>query len=104
MREIKPWMDAMQLKMNDNKTEFIYFGGPKQLEKCIINQINVNGEMIPRSHITRYLRAYLDSTLTLKEYIKKKCKATMLSLLNIKVTRKCLTKETNTKAIIALVM
>ena len=47
MREIKSWMNAMQLKMNDNKTEFIYFGGPKQLEKCIINQINVNGEMIP---------------------------------------------------------
>ena len=97
-------MDAMQLKMNDNKTEFIYFGGPKQLEKCIINQINVNGEMIPRSHITRYLGAYLDSTLTLKEHIKKKCKAAMLNLLKIKMTRKFLTKGTSTKAIITLVM
>ena len=72
MREITSWMDAMQLKMNDKKTEFIYFSGPKQLEKCIINQINVNGEMIQRSHITRYLGTYVDSTLNIKEHIKKK--------------------------------
>ena len=90
--------------MNDNKTEFIYFGGPKQLEKCIINQINVNGEMIQRSHIARYLRAYPDSSLNLKEHIKKKCKAAMLNLLKIKAMRKFLTKETSTKAVIALVM
>ena len=44
MLDIKSWMDAVRLKMNDSKTEFIYFGGPKQLEKTIINQINVNAE------------------------------------------------------------
>ena len=104
MTDIKYWMDSIQLKMNDNKTEFIYFGGPKQLEKCIINQINVNGEMITRSHITRYIGAYLNSTLNLKEHIKIKCKAAMLNLLKIKATRKFLTKEVSTKAIIALVM
>ena len=56
--------------MNDNKTEFIYFGGSRQLEKYIINQINVNGEQIPRNHLTRYLGAYLDSALNFKQYIK----------------------------------
>ena len=55
MQGIKSWMDAVRLKMNKNKTKLIYFGGPRQLKKCIINQINVNGEMIPRSHITRSL-------------------------------------------------
>ena len=63
MLDIKSWMDAVQLKMNDSKTEFIYFGGPRQLQKCIVNQIDVNGEMIPWSHTTRYLGAYLDSVL-----------------------------------------
>ena len=28
------------------KTKFIYFGRPKQLEKCITNKINVNEEVI----------------------------------------------------------
>ena len=35
--------------------------------------------MIPRSHITRYLGAYLDSALNFKEHIKIKCKAAMLN-------------------------
>ena len=90
--------------MNDNKTEFIYFGGPRQLEKCIINQINVNEEQIPRSHLTRYLETYPNSALNFKQNIKIKCKAAMLSLLKIKATRKYLTTEACGKAVIALVM
>ena len=57
MLDIKSLTDAVRLKMNSSKTEFIYFGGPRQLEKCIINQINVNEEQIPRSQMTRYLGA-----------------------------------------------
>ena len=101
--DIKSWMDAVRLKMNNSKTEFIYFGGPGQLAKCIINQINVNGEQIPKSQMMRYLGAYLDSTLNLKQH-KMKCKAAMLNLLKIKATRKYLTTEASTKALTTLVM
>ena len=89
---------------NKKKTEFIYFGGPKQLKKYIINQINVNEEMIPRSHITRYLGAYLILTLNFKEHIKIKCKAAMMNLLKIKLTKKFLTRKASSRAVIALVM
>ena len=60
--------------------------------------------MIPRSHITRYLGAYLDSTLNFKENIKIKCKVAMLNLLKIKATRKFLTRKVSSKAVISLVM
>ena len=90
--------------MNASKTEFIYFGGPRQLEKCIINQINVNAEQIPRSQMTRYLGAYLDSALNFKQHIKIKCRAVMLNLLKIKATRKYLTTKACTKAVVTLVM
>ena len=104
MLDIKSWMDAVRLKMNNSKTKFIYFGGPRQLEKCIISQIKVNGEQIPRSQMMRYIGAYLDPTLNLKQHIKIKCKAAMLNLLKIKATRKYLTTEACTKAVITLVM
>ena len=104
MLDIKSWMDAVRLKMNNSKTKFIYFGGSKQLEKCITNQINVNGEWILRSQVTRYLGAYLNTTLNLKQHIKIKCKAAMLNLLKIKAIRKYLTTEACTKAVITLVM
>ena len=58
--------------------------------------------MTPRSLITKYLGAYLNSTLNLKEHIKIKCKVAMLNLLKIKATRTFLTKEVSSKA--ALVM
>ena len=100
MLDIKYWVDAVAQKMNNSKTEFIYFGGPRQLEKCIVNLINVNGEMIPRSHITRYLGPYLDFALNFKEHIKIKCKAAMLNLLKIKETRTFLTKKASSTTVI----
>ena len=56
------------------------------------------------SHLTRYLGAYPDSALNFKQHIKIKCKAAMLNLLKIKVTRKYLATKPCTKAVIALVM
>ena len=36
MLNIKFWMDSMWLKMNPNKTEFIYFGNKPQLKKNVM--------------------------------------------------------------------
>ena len=33
MLDIKSWIDAVKLKLNGSKTEFIYFGGRQQLAK-----------------------------------------------------------------------
>ena len=54
--------------------------------------------------MTRYLGAYLDSTLNLKQHIKVKCKAAMLNLLKIKAIRKYLTTKACPKAVITLMM
>ena len=69
--------------MNESKTIFISFGGSRQLEKCINNTIIINGEDIQWSNVTRYLGAYLDSTLSFKEHINVKCKVAMLNLLKL---------------------
>ena len=37
LTDTKDWMDAVKLKMNLDKTEFIYFGHKQQLNKCLIN-------------------------------------------------------------------
>ena len=79
MLDIKSWMDQVCLKLNESKMEFIYFGWPSQLGKCAAT-IDVNGETITRSNVTKYLWAHLDSTLNFKQHIKKKCKAAMFNL------------------------
>ena len=52
----------------------------------------------------RYLGAYLDPALNLKQHIKMKCRAAMLNLLKIKATRKYLATKAYAKAVITLVM
>ena len=42
MLDIKSWMDQVHLKLNEAKTEFIYFGWPSQLGKCATTTIDVS--------------------------------------------------------------
>ena len=104
MQDIKVWMDQVRLKMNDSKTEFIYFGWPSQLGKCSIDSIKVNGESIERTHNTKYLGAHLDSKLDFKQHIKIKCKAAMLNLHRIKAARKHLTRTACNRLVVSLVL
>ena len=59
-------MDAVKLKMNPEKTEFIYFGHKQQLNKCLINSIDVASDKIERTECIRYLGGFLDANLSFK--------------------------------------
>ena len=104
MQDIKVWVDQVHLKMNNSKTEFIYFGWPSQLEKCITRKIDVNGEEIARADHTRYLGAYLDQKLAFKLHIQAKSRAAILNVLRIKATRKYLTRSACNKLMVSLVL
>ena len=94
MITIKSWMDAMRLKLNPSKTEFIYFGHRLQLRKCMEDSINMTGDTIQRSHSIRYLGAILHSELNYKNHIATKCKAAMCNLLKIGSIRHLLDTKT----------
>ena len=72
MADVKSWMDKVRLKMNPSKTEFIYFGSRTQLSKCVITQLNVNGELEERAILIKSLGDWLDSQLLFKEHTIKK--------------------------------
>ena len=86
-------MDQVHLKLNEFKMEFIYFGWPSKLGKCVATTIDVNGETVPRSNVTKYLEAHLDSALNFKQHIKMKCKAAMFNLQQVRAARKYLTRS-----------
>ena len=58
-------MDAVKLKMNPDKTEYIMFGSRIQLSKCVTNSINVVEDLIESSECIRYLGGFLDSDMSL---------------------------------------
>ena len=94
LKDIKAWMDTVRLRLNESKTEFIYFGSGHQLKKCNGNTIKVIEETINRCSTVRYLGAYLDSQLSFKEHIKTKCKSAVLNIIRIRNIRRYLDKDT----------
>ena len=99
---IKKWMDETRLKMNSSKTEFIYFGNAKQLQKCTANSINMAGDLIVRSEVIRYLGVWLNSTLNFKTHVTKKCKAAMLNFLRIRSIHHFLTEDATSSLVLSL--
>ena len=84
MLSIKNWMDEMRLKMNPTKTEFIYFRFAKQLKRCTIHNLNVAGDLIQRTDLIHYLGVWLDTGLTHKHHITKKCQVAMVNFMCIR--------------------
>ena len=99
---IKRWMDEARLKMNPAKTEFIYFGNTKQIQKCTISSINVAGDLILRSDTIKYLGVWLDSELNFKMHVTKKCKAAMLNFIRIRSIRHLLSQDTTASLLLSL--
>ena len=93
MLDVKRWMDGVRLKLNESKTEFIYFGSRQQLKKCTFDKININNETIQRSDTVKYLGEYLDQNLNFKKHIITKCKAALINIRKIRMIRKFLTRE-----------
>ena len=93
MLDIKSWMDAVKVKLNETKTEFIYFGGKQQLAKTRRNTININGETIERTNKIKYLGGHLDSSLTIKDHIIAKSKAATINIIKIRNIRKYLNQD-----------
>ena len=93
LENTKDWMDAVKLKMNLDKTEFIYFGHKQQPNKCLISSIYVTGDMIKCTECIRYLGGFLDANLFFKEHISRKCEIGSHNLYKIRSIRKYLTQK-----------
>ena len=102
MLNIKKWMDQMCLKMNPSKTEFIYFGYPRQIQKCTESSINMAGDLIVRSECIKYLGAWLDSALNFKFHITKKCQCAMINFIWIRSIHHLLDQDTTTNLCLSL--
>ena len=91
---VKNWMDHNRLKMNSNKTEFIFIGSKQQLQKCHSKQINISSENIAKSETIKYLGGWIDSNLSFKKQMTERCKMAMWNLYKLKHIRKFFNKET----------
>ncbi len=93
LEDVKSWMLANKLKMNDGKTEFIIIGSRQQLDKIEFDSIKVGESIVKSVQCVRDLGAYIDNTMSMEDHIDAKCKAAFRQVYSIRRIRKFLTRE-----------
>ena len=101
--DISTWMEAMKLKLNYSKTEYILIGTPQQLAKCTNMAISIGGNEIRALNCVRNVGAYFDKHMTMEQHVKSKYRAAYAQLYNIGKVRKYLDHQSAEKLIRALV-
>ena len=102
--DIRIWMHTNQLKLNDDKTEFILIGTTQQLAKVSRDiAIRVGLDLIPATESAKNLGYHLDSTLNNITHINKLCSSLSLTIRRIRKIRPNINEETTRTLVQALI-
>ena len=104
IESISSWMASNQLKLNEDKTEFIVFASKHNMKKIENASINVGVSSIESVPIARNLGLHMDTNLSFHEHITIVCKSAMLNIRNIYRIRSCLTEEATKTIVQSLVI
>ena len=83
IRDIRCWMLNNDLKLNDDKTEFLIIGTSQQLEKLDNISIRVGDADIHPVPIARNTGSWFDSRLSMATHITKICSSAFYYIYNI---------------------
>ena len=91
--EIRSWMTAFKLKINDEKTEFMVISS-KHMEKTVENlTLHVGSTEVSKSKSVRNLGVMMDCVMNMDAHITSVCKSAYFQLRNIGAIRQYLTKD-----------
>src|SRR6218665_350658 len=85
--EINVWMSSNRLKLNSEKTQFIWLGGRQQLNKVNINSINLHGSTVNFESSVINLGVTIDGPLTMKGHVLRICRTSFYQLRQLRVIR-----------------
>src|SRR5438132_7072590 len=86
-------MDSSRLKLNADKTQFIWIGSSRQIAKIRINEIKVSGTNVPVSSTVKDLGMNGDNSLSMSDHIDSMCRSCLFQLRQIRVIKRCLSQE-----------
>ena len=102
--DIRSWMIADRLKLNDDKTEFMIIGTRAQLDKVNVSEIVVGQAKVPAVTIVRNLGTWLDTNLTMSAHMNETCQAAIYHLYNIKRISRYLSYDDRKSIVQAVIM
>ena len=88
--EINYWMSSNRLKLNADKTQFIWLGSSFNLGKVDIQSVNPGaGTVLVQSNVND-LGVLIDSTLSMKDHVPRVCRTSFYQLHQIRAIRRSL--------------
>ena len=102
--EVKTWMQANRLKLNDDKTEALVCGLKSSLEKVTISRVQVGQASIPLSDSVRNLGLHVDKQLTMVSHINSVVRACHFHIRTLGRLRPVLNKQTANAVAVSLVL
>ena len=101
--EIDKWMSSNRLKVNSEKTQFIWLGSCQQLQKITLESIDLAGSTLTFQSSVNDLGVLIDSQLTMREHVQWVCRTSFYQLRQLCVTRSSLSTKTCTALVHAFV-
>ena len=103
--DVKNWMTANKLKLNDDKTEAMLVGTRQKLSQLPLSLLlQLDNTSIPISDSVKNLGVVLDSSLTMTNFISATARACYFHLRRISQIRKYLTTKATTKLVVSLIL
>ena len=87
---VQQWMCKFQLKMNNDKTEFMIISSKRTESKFTSQSLNIKDSVIEPSRAVRNLGVTLDHHAAMEDHVQKLCSGAYLQLRNIRALRKYL--------------
>ena len=103
VEDIRVWMSSHSLKLNDEKSQFLYIGSKAQLSKIKVPSIKIGDVTISALESCRNLGIIFDSTMSMSAHISSVCKSVRYYLRNLGIIRKYLTRSATEKIVHAFI-
>ena len=103
IREVKSWMSANFLRLNDDKTEIMLLGSKSSVKKIGTISLCIGQNIIKSSSHAKNIGAIIDNTMNMHMQINNTCRSAWFQLRRIGMIREHLSKQVAEKLIHAFV-
>ncbi|XP_062613812.1 uncharacterized protein LOC134275555 [Saccostrea cucullata] len=103
LANVRSWMCANLLKLNQDKTEFIVFSPKSQLKRSFTHQLDFDDSVICESDCVKNLGVFFNKSLTMETQISAVSKSCFYHLRNISRIRPFITEDACKTLVVALV-
>ena len=104
IEEIDRWMSSSRLKLNSEKTQFIWLGSRQQLSKVGIDHIQLGSYAVTPQSTVCNLGVHLDGQLTMKVHVQRICQTSFYQLRQLRSVRRSLSVNACTALVHAFVI